>query len=62
MTDVGEYSPDIVSEIIINDIVTLNASPVLSMMSVLKMIPRDSPELTTQNDTTVVRKYIEIVR
>ena len=39
-----------------------NANPVLSMIRVLKMIPRDSPQLTMQNETRVIRKYIDTVR
>ena len=35
-----------------------NANPVLSMMSVLKMIPSDSPQLTMLNETNVMTKYI----
>ena len=46
----------------INELVMFNAKPVLSMMRVLKTIPRDSPQLTIQNETRVVRKYIDAVR
>ena len=35
-----------------------NANPVLSMMSVLKMIPIDSPQLTMLNETKAMIKYI----
>ena len=46
----------------INELVMFNAKPVLSMMRVLKTIPRDSPQLAMQNETRVVRKYIDTVR
>ena len=32
------------------------------MISVLKTIPSDSPQLTMQNETRAVRKYIDTVR
>lgn len=46
----------------INELVMFNANPVLSMMSVLNTIPSDSPQLTIQNETRAVRKYIDTVR
>lgn len=46
----------------INELVMFSANPVLSMMSVLKIIPSDSPQLTMQNETKAVRKYIDTVR
>lgn len=46
----------------INELVMFSANPVLSMMSVLKTIPRDSPQLTVQNETRAMRKYIDTVR
>lgn len=39
-----------------------SANPVLSAMRVLKTIPSDSPQLTMQNETSVIRKYIDTVR
>ena len=44
------------------ELVMCNANPVLSRMSVLKMIPSDSPQLTMQNETRAIRKYIDTVR
>jgi len=46
----------------INELVAFSANPVLSMMSVLKTIPSDSPQLTTQNEIRAMRKYIDTVR
>lgn len=46
----------------INELVMFNANPVPSVMSVLKTIPSDSPQLTMQNETRAVRKYIDTVR
>lgn len=46
----------------INELVTFNANPVLSLMRVLKIIPSDSPQLTTQNEVRAIRKYIDTVR
>jgi hypothetical protein len=46
----------------INVLVMFNANPVLSTMSVLKTIPSDSPQLTMQNETSAVTKYIDTVR
>ena len=46
----------------INELVMFNAKPVLSMIRVLKTIPRDSPQLTMQNEIRVMRKYIDTVR
>ena len=45
-----------------NELVMVNANPVPSMISVLKTIPSDSPQLTMQNETRTVRKYIDTVR
>ena len=45
-----------------NELVMFNANPVLSMINVLKMIPSDSPQLTTQNEIRAMRKYIDTVR
>ena len=42
----------------INVLVMFNANPVLSMMSVLKMIPSDSPQLTMLNEANAITKYI----
>ena len=44
------------------ELVMCNANPVLSRMSVLKMIPSDSPQLTMQNETRAITKYIDTVR
>ena len=46
----------------INELVMFNANPVLSKMRVLKMIPSDSPQLTMQNETRTITKYIDTVR
>jgi len=45
-----------------SELVIVNAKPVLSMKKVLKMIPSDSPQLTMQNETRAMRKYIATVR
>jgi len=58
----GKCSPAIMIAIDINELVMFNANPVLSMMSVLKTIPSDSPQLTMQNETRTMRKYIDTVR
>ena len=39
-----------------------NANPVLSRTRVLKTIPKDSPQLTRQNETRAMIKYIDVVR
>jgi hypothetical protein len=46
----------------INELVRFNANPVLSRMSVLKMIPSASPQLTMQNETSVMTKSIDTDR
>jgi len=46
----------------INELVMVNANPVLSRMSVLKTMPSDSPQLTMQNETRAITKYIDTVR
>lgn len=46
----------------INELVMFNANPVLSRMRVLKTIPSDSPQLTMQNETRAMTKYIDTVR
>ena len=55
-------SPAIIIVIEINELVMFNANPVPSRMRVLKMIPRDSPQLTMQNETSAITKYIDTVR
>ena len=46
----------------ISELVMFNANPVLSRMRVLKTIPSDSPQLTMQNETRAITKYIDTVR
>ena len=53
-----KFSPVIVIAIDINELVMFNANPVLSMMSVLKTIPSDSPQLTMLNETNAITKCI----
>ena len=56
-----EYSPAITIMIDNSELVIVNAELVLSMKKVLKMIPSDSPQLTMQNETRAMRKYIATV-
>jgi hypothetical protein len=58
----GGYLPDVMIAIDISELVRFNANPVLSVMIVLKTIPSDSPQLTIQNETRAMRKYIDTVR
>ena len=58
----GKYSPAIRTAIDINELVMFNANPVLSVMSVLKTIPSDSPQLTMLNETSAITKYIDTDR
>ena len=44
-----------------NELVRFNANPVLSTMSVLTMIPSDSPQLARLNETRAITKYIATV-
>ena len=55
-------SPAVVVEIDINELVICNTDPELSKMRVLKMIPSDSPQLTRQNETRTITKYMVTVR
>ena len=45
--------------IVINELARFNANPLLSAMNVLNTIPSDSPQLTMQNETRVMRQYID---
>ena len=50
------------TEIESNGLVMFNANPVLSRTRVLKMIPKDSPQLARQNETRAIIKCIDAVR
>ena len=43
----------------INELARFNANPLLSVTSVLKTIPNDSPQLTMQKETRAMRQYID---
>ena len=47
--------------IVINELARFSANPLLSVTSVLKTIPNDSPQLTMQNETRAIRQYIDPV-
>ena len=50
------------TEIVSKGLVMFNANPVLSRTRVLKMIPKDSPQLARQKDTRAIKQCIDTVR